>query len=238
MFSAVKKYVMSKTKVFYVEDELFLGKIVKESLESRGFEVIMESDGAKATALFKKSKPDICVLDIMLPNKDGFTIADEIRDLNEDVPIIFLTAKTQTEDVVKGFSLGGNDYIRKPFSMEELIARIQNLLKNKQEGSQKINAGTAIIGKYNFHLNRQVLSNGKEERKLSYRESELLKLLYENRSGIIDRKDILNLLWGNDSFFNSRNLDVYITKIRSYLKEDPLLEIITIKGVGYRFVTE
>ena len=120
---------MSKTKIFYVEDELFLGKIVRESLESRGFEVIMESDGAKATAFFKKSQPDICVLDIMLPNKDGFTIADEIRELNEDVPIIFLTAKTQTEDVVKGFSLGGNDYIRKPFSMEELIVRIQNLLR-------------------------------------------------------------------------------------------------------------
>lgn len=227
---------MSKTKVFYVEDELFLGKIVKESLESRGFEVIMESDGAKATELFKKVKPDICVLDIMLPNKDGFTIADEIRALDEEVPIIFLTAKTQTEDVVKGFSLGGNDYIRKPFSMEELIVRIQNLLKNKQEGSQKINGGTVVIGKYTFQLNRQVLSNGKDERKLSYRESELLKLLYENRSGIIDRKDILNLLWGNDSFFNSRNLDVYITKVRSYLKEDPSLEILTIKGVGYRFI--
>ena len=229
---------MSKTKVFYVEDELFLGKIVKESLESRGFEVIMESDGAKATEQFKKSMPDICVLDIMLPNKDGFTIADEIRELNEEVPIIFLTAKTQTEDVVKGFSIGGNDYIRKPFSMEELIVRIQNLLKNKTEDSQKINGGAAIIGKYNFQLNRQVLSNGKEERKLSYRESELLKLLYENRSSIIDRKDILNLLWGNDSFFNSRNLDVYITKLRSYLKDDSSLEIITIKGMGYRFVTE
>ena len=228
---------MSKTKIFYVEDELFLGKIVKESLESRDFEVIMESDGAKATGLFKKTKPDICVLDIMLPNKDGFTIADEIRELDEEVPIIFLTAKTQTEDVVKGFSLGGNDYIRKPFSMEELIVRIQNLLKNIQNGTQKISGGAATFGKYTFQLNRQILSNGKEERKLSYRESELLKLLYENRSAIIDRKDILNLLWGNDSFFNSRNLDVYITKIRSYLKDDPSLEIITIKGVGYRFVT-
>lgn len=228
---------MGKTKVFYVEDELFLGKIVKESLESRGFEVIMESDGAKATELFKKLMPDICVLDIMLPNKDGFAIADEIRELDEEVPIIFLTAKTQTEDVVKGFSLGGNDYIRKPFSMEELIVRIQNLLGNKGEKSQKISGGSAVIGKYNFQLNRQVLSNGKEERKLSFRESELLRLLYENRDKIINRKDILNLLWGNDSFFNSRNLDVYITKIRSYLKDDPSLEIITIKGVGYRFVT-
>ena len=224
-------------KVLYVEDELSLGKIVKESLESRGFEVIMESDGAKATDLFKKSKPDICVLDIMLPNKDGFTIADEIRELNEEVPVIFLTAKTQTEDVVRGFSVGGNDYIRKPFSMEELIVRIQSLLRKRTEGPLKINGDKVIIGKYNFQLNRQVLSAGKEERKLSYRESELLKLLYENREKIIDRKVILNLLWGNDSFFNSRNLDVYITKLRSYLKEDPALEIITIKGIGYRFVT-
>jgi DNA-binding response OmpR family regulator len=227
---------MSPIKVLYVEDELFLGKIVKESLESRHYEVVMESDGAKATALFKKSKPDICVLDVMLPNKDGFTIADEIRELDEEVPIIFLTAKVQTEDVVKGFSAGGNDYIRKPFSMEELIVRIQNLLKNKQDGLPKSTDGTAIMGRYNFQMNRQVLSNGKEEKKLSYRESELLKLLYENREKIIDRKDILNLLWGNDSFFNSRNLDVYITKLRSYLKEDPSLEIITIKGIGYRFV--
>ena len=228
---------MSATKILYVEDELFLGKIVRESLESRGFEVIMEGDGAKVTELFRKTKPDICVLDVMLPNKDGFTIADEIRELDEDVPIIFLTAKTQTEDVVKGFSLGGNDYVRKPFSMEELIVRIQNLLRNKPEESQKINGGIATLGKYSFQVNRQVLSIGKEEKKLSFRESELLKLLYENKEKIIDRKDILNLLWGNDSFFNSRNLDVYITKLRSYLKEDPALEIITIKGVGYRFVT-
>ncbi|MFI5131942.1 MAG: response regulator transcription factor [Chitinophagales bacterium] len=224
------------TKVFYVEDELFLGKIVKESLETRGYEVIMESDGAKATDLFKKSKPDICVLDVMLPNKDGFTIADEIREINEDVPIIFLTAKTQTEDVVKGFTLGGNDYIRKPFSMEELIVRIQGQLKNKGGDSQKITGDKVGIGKYNFQINRQVLSSDNEERKLSFRESELLKLLYQNRDKIIDRKDILNLLWGNDSFFNSRNLDVYITKLRSYLKGDPALEIITIKGIGYRFV--
>ncbi len=227
---------MSKIKVFYVEDEVFLARIVKESLESRGFEVIMESDGAKALDLFKKSQPDICVLDIMLPNKDGFTIADEVRELNEDIPIIFLTAKTQTEDVVKGFTLGGNDYVRKPFSMEELIVRIQNLLRLRTDEPKKIIGYSVKMGKYNFQLNRQVLSNGKEDRKLSFRESELLKLLYKNRDKIIDRKDILNLLWGNDSFFNSRNLDVYVTKLRSYLRDDPSLEIITIKGIGYRFV--
>ncbi len=227
---------MNKTKVFYVEDELFLARIVKESLESRGFEVIMENDGAKAIDLFKKSQPDICVLDIMIPNKDGFDIADEIRELNEDIPIIFLTAKTQTEDVVKGFALGGNDYVRKPFSMEELIARMQNLLRLRSDEPKKTLAESVRLGKYNFQINRQVLSNGDEDRKLSFRESELLKLLYESRDKVIDRKNILNLLWGNDSFFNSRNLDVYITKLRSYLKDDPSLEIITIKGIGYRFV--
>ncbi len=228
---------MSKTKVLYVEDELFLGKIVKESLESRQYDVVMESDGANVLTTFQKMKPDICVLDVMLPNKDGFTLAEEIRDVNETVPIIFLTAKTQTDDLVKGFSSGGNDYIRKPFSMEELIARIENALRYKREGASKRTSGDEVkIGRYRFHLTRQTLSNGNEERKLSFRESELLKLLYENRDKVIDRKDILTLLWGNDSFFNSRNLDVYITKLRSYLKDDESLEIITIKGIGYRFV--
>ena len=224
------------TKVLYAEDELFLGKIVKESLESRGFSVVMEADGGKVFSAFKKENPDICILDIMMPNKDGFEVADEIRNVNEEVPIIFLTAKTQTEDVVKGFTLGGNDYIRKPFSMEELIARIHNVMRSKPEAKTKPLSNMVNVGKYFFHINRQTLSDGSEERKLSFRESQLLKLLYENRDRIIDRKDILNLLWGNDSFFNSRNLDVYITKLRNYLKNDPMLEIITIKGVGYRFV--
>jgi DNA-binding response OmpR family regulator len=228
---------MSKTKILYVEDELFLGKIVKESLESRQFEVVMESDGLHVLSVFQQMNPDVCILDVMLPNKDGFTIAGEIRAINATVPIIFLTAKTQTDDLVKGFSIGGNDYIRKPFSMEELIVRIENALRFKEQGNKTVNGkDTWQIGKYNFHITRQTLSGHNEERKLSFRESELLKLLYENRDKIIDRKDILNLLWGNDSFFNSRNLDVYITKLRSYLKEDDLLEIITIKGVGYRFV--
>jgi DNA-binding response OmpR family regulator len=228
---------MSKIKILYVEDELFLGKIVKESLESRQFEVVMESDGANVLAVFQEMKPDVCVLDVMLPNKDGFTIAGEIREINSRVPIIFLTAKTQTDDLVKGFSIGGNDYIRKPFSMEELIVRIENALRFKEPGAKAIHGkDTLQIGSYNFNVARQLLSGYNEERKLSFRESELLKLLYENRDKIIDRKDILNLLWGNDSFFNSRNLDVYITKLRSYLKEDEMMEIITIKGVGYRFV--
>ena len=229
---------MSKTKVLYVEDETFLAKIVKESLESRGFEVFMETDGNNALDGFMKNQPDVCVLDVMLPNKDGFTIADEIRGKDEEVPIIFLTAKTQTADVVKGFNMGGNDYIRKPFSMEELIARIQNVLRRRIDQAAPGNAEVLKVGRFHFHVNRQLLKSSSEERKLSFRESELLKLLYANRDKIIDRKDILNFLWGNDSFFNSRNLDVYITRLRGYLREDASLEIITIKGIGYRFIAE
>lgn len=223
-------------KILYAEDELFLGKIVKETLETRGFEVIMESDGADVVRSFEGEQPDICILDVMLPNKSGFEIAEDIRKLNDDVPIIFLTAKTQTEDVVQGFKLGANDYVRKPFSMEELIVRIENALRVRKEEPIILSGDTIMLGKYQFHLNKQVLAIGKEERKLSYRESELLKYLYVHRESVIDRRELLNHIWGNDSFFNSRNLDVYITKIRSYLKEDPSLEIITIKGVGYRFV--
>ena len=223
-------------KVLYVEDELFLGKIVKETLETRGFDVIMESDGADVVRSFEDEQPDICILDVMLPHKSGFEIAEEIRKLNDDVPIIFLTAKTQTDDVVQGFKIGANDYIRKPFSMEELIVRIENALRVRKDEPIVLSGDTIHLGKYQFHLNKQVLAMGKEERKLSYRESELLKYLYGHRDKVIDRRDLLNHIWGNDSFFNSRNLDVYITKIRSYLKEDSSLEIITIKGVGYRFV--
>lgn len=223
------------TKILYVEDELFLGKIVKESLQTRGYDVTMESDGARVLDVFKQLNPAVCVLDVMLPNKDGFEIAEEIRAINPQVPILFLTAKTQTADLVKGFTLGGNDYIRKPFSMEELIVRIDNVLRKAEKPASPA-ADHVRIGRFRFYTNRQVLANGADEKKLSYRESELLKLLYEQRDGIIDRKNILNLLWGNDSFFNSRNLDVYITRLRVYLKEDENLEILTIKGVGYRFV--
>jgi DNA-binding response OmpR family regulator len=227
---------MTKIKVLYVEDEGYLGKIVKESLESRGFEVRMEEDGEKVLAAFSQMQPDVCLLDIMLPNKDGFAIAEEIRGLDEKVPILFVTAKSRTEDVVKGFTLGANDYIRKPFSMEELIVRIHNTFRDKR-GNPSTPAEAVTIGKFRFQLKKQVLAADGEERKLSYRESELLKFLYENRDVIIDRREILNLLWGNDSFFNSRNLDVYITKLRGYLRGDESLEILTIKGVGYRFIT-
>lgn len=222
------------SKILYVEDEIFLARIVNDTLQSRGFEVIMEHDGGMALQKFEECKPDVCVLDIMLPNKDGFTIADEIREKDSTVPIIFLTAKSEVKDVVNGFKMGGNDYIRKPFSMEELIVRIENVLK--QSHTPEVASDELCMGSYVFNTRRQQLVGGKEERKLSYRESELLKLLYENRDKIVERRDILNLLWGSDSFFNSRNLDVYITKLRNYFKQDPSIEIITIKGIGYRFV--
>ncbi|CAN5434435.1 response regulator transcription factor [soil metagenome] len=224
--------------ILYAEDELFLGKIVKESLESRGFTVVMETDGAKVMPLYIKTNPDICVLDVMMPNKDGFAVAKEIRSVNAAIPILFLTAKVQTEDVLAGFSTGGNDYIRKPFSMEELIVRINNLLQLSGNATQPApDPSNLQIGKLSFNLPRQVLRGGSEDRKLSFRETELLRYLYENRNTIIDRRELLKALWGNDNFFNSRNLDVYITKLRGFLKDDPKLEILTIKGIGYRFVT-
>ncbi len=225
-------------KILYVEDEVFLGKIVLESLEQRGFEVLMETDGAKVVHQFQQFSPDICLLDIMLPNKNGFELAAAIRHLQENMPIIFLTAKTQTEDVVKGFNLGGNDYIRKPFSIEELIVRIHNVLRIPKTAVVKGVDEEVKIGHFLFHPHKQMLILEENIRKLSYRESELLKYFYLNSNELVQRRDLLNHIWGNDSFFNSRNLDVYITKLRGYLKEDPNLQIITIKGVGYRFVAD
>lgn len=225
---------MSRPKILYVEDEPAMAKIVSETLQSRGYDVVVENSGDTAVARFKETAPDVCVLDVMLPGRDGFTVADEIRVLNTEVPIIFVTAKSAVSDVVTGFKRGGNDYIRKPFSLEELIVRIENVLKEKSSAEPQ--ADEVALGRYTFQKNRQVLSLGGELRKLSYRESELLKLLCENKNNVVERRDILNLLWGSDSFFNSRTLDVYITKLRNYLKGDPSIEIITIKGIGYRFV--
>jgi DNA-binding response OmpR family regulator len=228
---------MSKVKILYVEDEPFLGRIVKESLESRNFEVTMVSDGKDALNQFNQSRPAICVLDIMLPNKDGYSIAQDIRKTDADIPIIFVTAKTQTEDLIKGFEFGGNDYLRKPFSMEELIVRVNNLLRMSKNAPLTVSESISI-GKLEFLPNRYELKSGEMLRKLSHREAVLLQILAENKNAIVNRKDILMRVWGDDSFFNSRNLDVYITKLRDYLKDDPSVEIVTIKGVGYRFVVE
>jgi len=224
-------------KVLYVEDEPFLGKIVTESLESRDFIVKMVNDGLLVLDQFKSFQPDICILDVMLPNKDGFTIGKEIRVINSTIPILFLTAKNQTEDLLKGFKSGGNDYIRKPFSMEELIVRVNNLLKlmhpDKNSKSQQDHSIT--IGKYVFNTQKYELIQGDQVRKLSHREAQILSMLIEKRNNAIDRREIMKVIWGDDSFFNSRNLDVYITKLRDYLKEDPDVQIITLKGIGYHF---
>jgi DNA-binding response OmpR family regulator len=221
-------------KVFYVEDEPFLGRIVKESLESRNFEVSMVADGAKALRGFSEFNPDVCVLDIMLPGKDGYSIAREIRAASPQIPIIFLTAKSQTDDVLKGFEAGGNDYLKKPFSMEELIVRIHNLLKLTQSVRRSANDVVAI-GSYHFMPHRYELRLKETVKKLSHREATLLNMLIENKNSTVLRKDILMKLWGDDSFFNSRNLDVYITRLRDYLKGDKTIQIITIKGIGYHF---
>lgn len=226
---------MKKVRVLYVEDEPFLGRIVKESLESRSFEVIMINDGKEVVKAFTLHSPDICVLDVMLPHQDGFTLADHIKKLNSAIPIIFVTAKTQTEDVIKGFESGGNDYLRKPFSMEELIVRINNLLsitRTREEIKQEV----ITIGSFQFHVNRYELRRQSATRKLSSREAMLLLILCENLNKTASRKDILLRVWGDDSFFNSRTLDVYIAKLRDMFKVDPAIEIITIKGVGYHFV--
>ena len=226
-----------KTRILYFEDEPFLGRIVKESLETRSFEVIMLQDGKTAAPAFNSAKPDICILDVMLPSRDGYSIAKDIREIDPAVPIIFVTARTQTEDLVKGFESGGNDYIRKPFSMEELIVRIDNLLKLKKVRrpgpSEKVK-----LGKYEFNPLRYEITNDDYNRKLSHREAKLLMMLVENKNAITSRKDILMEIWGDDSFFNSRNLDVYITKLRDVFKADSSIQIITIKGVGYHFAVE
>jgi DNA-binding response OmpR family regulator len=227
---------MSKIKILYVEDEPFLGRIVKESLESRDFEVSMVTDGNDAQAVFERDQSDICVLDVMLPTKDGYSIARDIKKINPNVPIIFVTAKNQTEDVLKGFEVGGNDYLRKPFSMEELIVRVTNLL-NLSQKTEKPLPENIPLGKFEFNQLRYELKKEDTIRKLSHREASLLQMLIENKHTTVLRKDILLKLWGDDSFFNSRNLDVYVTKLRDYLKEDPTIEIITIKGIGYHFVT-
>lgn len=226
-----------KTRILYVEDEPSLGRIVRESLESRNFEVIMLSDGRGVSDVFHQAAPHLCVLDVMLPFKDGYSIAREIRQADPSIPIIFVTAKTQTDDLLKGFSSGGNDYIRKPFSMEELIVRINNLLTIT--GQQKEHTPDVVaIGRFEYNPARYELKIDSETRKLSHREASLLLMLAENINGTTQRKDILMRLWGDDSFFNSRNLDVYVTRLRDYLRKDPSIEIITIKGIGYHFAVD
>ena len=217
-----------------------MAQIVQESLESRNFKVMLVRNGSEALEAYKDFLPHICVLDVMLPHKDGFTISKEIKALKPDLPIIFLTAKTQTEDLLKGFASGGNDYLRKPFSIEELIARINNLLKITQNNHQNLPdnpiPAKVAIGKFLFYPDLFELHGAGAVKKLSHRETRLLQLLTHEQAKPVLRKNILLDLWGDDSFYNSRNLDVYISRMREYFSSDPDVEIVTIKGVGYHFV--
>lgn len=226
-----------KTKILYIEDEQFLGKIVKDTLEKSSYDVRWETDGAKVMSSFEVFSPDICVVDIMLPNIDGYTLCRNIRGIYPDLPIIFLTAKTETADLIKGFDAGGTDYMHKPFSIEELIVRIENQLSihngrsKTRDINEKISLGktTYLPRLFELHLNDEII-------KLSNREAQVLSILCANRNHITDRKNLLLSVWGDDSFFNSRNLDVYIRKLRQYFKVDPAVSIETLKGKGYLFI--
>jgi DNA-binding response OmpR family regulator len=225
-----------KHKILYVEDEPFLSKVVKETLEHQGFEVQLVKDGALVVQAFDRFEPDICVLDVMLPNIDGFALGRIIKVRKPEIPIIFLTAKSFTEDVLTGFEVGATDYVRKPFSIEELIVRIQNQLRLRMNTPvQPAVAQPIQLGSYIFSPDRLELKYGEEHIKLSYRETQVLSLLTTNLNQPTDRKELLLAVWGDDSFFNSRTLDVYIRKLRTYLQNDPKIEIITLKGKGYVF---
>ena len=224
--------MVKNIKLLLAEDEAALGKIIKESLETRNFEVILCDNGEKAFEKYKSEAPEILVLDVMMPKKDGFTLAKEIRAIDDAIPIIFLTAKSQTADVVEGFSIGGNDYLKKPFSMEELIARIHNLLKRTQ--LQKT-ATVIEVGNYNFNFPKQQLQFKEESAiQLTHREAHLLFHLIKNKNEVLDRSLILNKLWGTDDFFSARSMDVFITKLRKKLKKDENIKIINVRGFGYK----
>jgi DNA-binding response OmpR family regulator len=224
--------------LLYIEDEPYLGKIVKETLEKQGYQVVWEMNGARVMGHFQSFEPQICVLDIMLPHVDGYELCRQIKTLRPGLPVIFLTARTETEDLVKGFEAGGNDYIRKPFSMEELMVRIQNMLNMNagQKHAASITDQEIRLGRYTYLPQRYELSSPEGTVTLSHRESEILSILTASMNRVIDRKQILISVWGDDSFFNSRNLDVYIRKMRDYFKHDPGIRIQTLKGKGYLFL--
>lgn len=229
---------MTKKKVLYIEDEVYLARIVKDTLELKGYEVLHKKDGTRIQEAFSTFAPDICVLDVMLPHVDGFTVANHIRNIDTRIPIIFLTAKTQTDDIIKGFSSGGTDYLRKPFSMEELVVRLNNQLKlvNKDAGAAQSLPDNITLGSYSFFPGKFELQTPAGNVKLSNRETQIISMLCAHTNTPLDRRELLKEVWGDDSFFNSRNLDVYIKKIRGYFAEGSGVEIVTLKGKGYQFV--
>ncbi len=227
-----------KAKLLLAEDDENLGLLLKEYLIAKGFDTDLYGDGEVAYAGFKKHDYDLCILDIMMPKKDGITVARDIRILNQDVPIIFLTAKNLKEDILEGFRTGADDYITKPFSMEELIFRIEAILRRTSQDG-KVGAEQAIykLGRYTFDPRKQVLlDQGEETVKLTTKESELLRLLCNNANKVLERNFALKTIWIDDNYFNARSMDVYITKLRKHLKDEPSVEIINVHGKGYKLV--
>ena len=225
-----------KLKILLCEDDENLGMLLREYLQAKGYATELCPDGEAGYKAFLKTKFDICVLDVMMPKKDGFTLAQEIRSSNLDVPIIFLTAKTLKEDILEGFKIGADDYITKPFSMEELVFRIEAIMR-RTKGKKSKESTLYHIGQFTFDTQKQLLCIGDEQRKLTTKENELLALLCSHANEILQRDFALKTIWIDDNYFNARSMDVYITKLRKHLKDDPQIEIINIQGKGYKLIT-
>jgi len=228
---------MIKTRILLAEDDENLGSLLKEYLNIKGYETELYPDGNKAFKGFIKEHYDLCILDIMMPEKDGFTVAKEIRLINSDIPIIFLTAKSHKEDVLEGFTIGADDYITKPFSMEELLYRIEAILRRTKPGQDGGSLDVFQLGNYNFDAKKQLLTYGKKVQKLTTKESELLKILCNNKNKVLERNFALRTIWIDDNYFNARSMDVFITKLRKYLKDEPSIEIINVHGKGYKLIS-
>ena len=227
---------MQNLRILLVEDDENLGTLLREYLIAKSYEVDLFINGEKAYKNFIKTHYDLCILDVMMPVKDGYTLAREIRMTNLEIPIIFLTAKSMKEDIIEGFKAGADDYITKPFSMEELIFRVEAILRrtNKESGGNTLSEYK--IGEYIFYPNTQMLELGDHKQKLTTKESDLLKLLCVNKNNILDRNYALKTIWIDDNYFNARSMDVYVAKLRKYLKEDPKVQIINVHGKGFKLV--
>jgi two-component system OmpR family response regulator len=226
-----------KVRLLLAEDDENLGSLLQEYLIAKNYEADWVKDGEKAFRSFEKNHYDLCVLDVMMPVKDGFTLASEIRMVDAGMPIIFLTAKSMKEDVLEGFSIGADDYITKPFSMEELIFRIEAILRRTKGTGENIN-NCIKIGKYEFDQQKQILKLDVLLYNLTTKENELLKLLCNNKNRILERNFALKAIWFDDNYFNARSMDVYITKLRKYLKDDPTVQIINVHGKGYKLIVD
>ena len=223
-------------KILLCEDDENLGMLLREYLQAKGYEAVLCPDGEAGYREFQKTKFDICVLDVMMPKKDGFSLAQDIRQQNAELPIIFLTAKTLKEDILEGFKIGADDYITKPFSMEELVMRIEAILR-RVKGKKTRENTIYHIGRFTFDTQKQLLSIGDKQTKLTTKENELLALLCAHANEILQRDYALKTIWIDDNYFNARSMDVYITKLRKHLKEDDQIEIINIHGRGSKLIT-